>query len=161
MTPMRRPLIALGLVVLGLGFLGAAGYVWVDNDLAHYGQATYAIAAPEGADFEPQPTVPDDATVVAYEDLPSTAQAAFEAALEGEGRVLWEQDDQRAVAALSPHSGGYIRYRGEYYEFLLLVGHRGASYWQRGLLTFLGALGAGIALIGLGGRELRSARSPA
>lgn len=151
---MTRPLISSVLLVLGLVFLAAAGYVWVENDLAHYGQGTFAITGMEGSDLEPEPTTPEDASVIAYSDLPPKAQVAFDSARRGESHTLWSNDDRRAVDTLLEYSGEYVEYHGEYYQIVVLSGHRGQRYWLRGLVMFVGAGGIGLALTGFGGREL-------
>lgn len=150
---MARTAVVIGVLVLGLGFLGGAGYVWVENDLAHYGQATYAITGMEGSDLEPTSTVRENASVIAYSDLPPKAQRAFDRARHGRENTLWSKDDRRAVEALLPYSTEYIEYQGAYYRILILSGHRGQRYWWRGLLTFVGSGGVGLALIGFGVRE--------
>lgn len=150
---MTRTHIAAGLLIVGLGLLAVAGFVWVDNDLAHYGQSTYVITGPEGSELEPESTVPENATVIAYSDMPRKAQAAFDKAHQGEGMVLWQKDDQRAVEAIS--SGKYVEYQGEYYQIVILVGHRSQRYWVQGLVKFIAAGGIGLVLIGYSIRTLR------
>lgn len=147
-------MVIAGGLLLGLGFLGGAGYAWVENDLTHRGQATYAITGMEGSDLAPTSTVPDNASVIAYRDLPPKAQQAFDRARQGHGNVLWGQADRRAVEAILPYSTEYVEYNGDYYQILVLSGHRGAQYWRRGLLTFIGSGVIGLACIGFGVREL-------
>lgn len=151
---MTRTAVLVGMLVVGLGFVAGAGYVWMENDLAHYGQGTYAITGMGGSALEPTSTVPENASVIAYSDLPPKAQRAFDKARQGQGNTLWSKDDRRAVEALLPYSTGYVEYRGEYYQILILSGHRGQQYWWRGLLMFIGSAGIGLALIGAGVREL-------
>ena len=148
----QRRALAVALVALGLLALGGAGSLYLENDLAHYGQATYVIAPADPGGFEPRSSVPDDATVVDYGELPPRAQAGFDAARRGESLILWGQDDRRAIDAIEPYSGAYVQHQGQYYEILLLVGHRGPGYWQRGLLEFLAVAALGLGLIGAGAR---------
>lgn len=157
---MAKVAVWLGLLILGLGFLAGAGYVWTENDLAHYGQSTYAITGMEEGDIEPESTQPANSSVVAYSDLPPKAQAAFDKARNGEGNLLWSRDDRRAVEALWPYSGEYVEYQGEYYRILVLSGHRGDRYWRRALLKFIGAGAIGAALVGISVRNLHETRLP-
>lgn len=150
---MARTHIAAGLLIVGLGLLAVAGFVWVENDLSHFGQSTYVISGPEGSELEPQSTVPQGSSVIAYDDLPPKAQVAFERALQGDGTVLWAEDDRRAVEAVS--NGEYIEYQDEYYQFVILVGHRGQRYWVQGLLKFIAAGAGGLGLIGYSIQMLR------
>ena len=151
---MSRTVVIIGVLILGVGFLGGAGYAWIENDLAHRGQATYAITGMEGADLAPASTVPDNASVIAYRDLPPKAQQAFDKTRQGNGKVLWGQADRQAVEAILPYSTEYVEYNGDYYQILVLSGHRGAQYWRRSLLMFLGSGGIGVAFIGFGVKEL-------
>lgn len=151
----RRPgLLTVLVVVLGLAFLAGAGYVWVEYDLSHYGQGTYSITGMEGTELEPVSTVPDNASIIAYTDLPPNAQHAFDEARQGEEHLLWFKDDRRVVEALLPYSSEYVVYQGDYYQILILSGHRGQRYWQEALLKFIGAGGIGLLLIGFGVRDL-------
>lgn len=75
---MSRSVVAVGLLILGMGFLGGAGYLWVENDLAHFGQRTYAITGIDRKDIESTSTVPENASVVAFSDLSPNAQQAFD-----------------------------------------------------------------------------------
>jgi len=149
-----RSAISVVVLIIGLGFCAGAGYVWIESDLSHFGQGTYAITGMEGKEIEPVSTTPDNASIIGYTDLPPKAQRIFEKARRGEGHVLWSEDDRQSVEALLPYSGEYVEYQGAYYRIVILSGHRGQRYWQEALLKFIGAGGIGLVLIGFGGREL-------
>lgn len=156
---MARSVVAIGGLVLGICFLAGAGYVWAEYDLAHYGQGTYTITGMAGSEVTPSATVPENASVVAYTDLPPKAQRAFDKARRGKRHILWAQDDRQAVQALLPYSTEYIEYRGRFYRILLLSGHRGPDYWRTAVLKFGVTAGIGVVLLGVGVRELWLFRS--
>lgn len=103
---------AIGVLILRLGFLGGAGFVWLEYDLSHYGQTTYSVSGMEGTDVEPEQTVSENASIIGYTDLPPNAQRAYEKVRRGEGNVLWSKDNWRAVETLLPYSGEYVEYQG-------------------------------------------------
>lgn len=149
---MARARLAIVALIIGVGMVGYAGYYGVSNHLTHYGQAHYAMA---NVTEVPASQVTDPSTVVAYESLPTPGQLAFDAARSDESHRLWDGDNRRTIRALSDHT--YIRYQGEYYQYLLLVGHKGN--WEHILLT-TGLIGfSGVVLAGIGAWRVR--RSPA
>lgn len=117
------------LLVLGLAGLGTAGFLVTTHDVSTWGQASQWMQISEDS---PTDTVPDNASVIAYDDLPPEGQRAFDAAREGQVSELWEEDDRQLLDTLKEYE--YIRYEGEYYEYGFAIGEP-ESLWGIVMLT--------------------------
>ncbi len=144
---MPRDIVAIVGFLVGLALLASAGYYGLTNDITHYGQPQYAIT--EVTELS-ESSLPADAEVLSYESLPRDGRRAFDAAREGESYLLWEREDSQAIGLLIDHS--YIRYRGTYYDYLLLTGHKGT--WGEILGTTLLLGGAGLGLSAVAGSRM-------
>ncbi|WP_049936189.1 hypothetical protein [Haloplanus natans] len=130
----------LALLLVGLGLLVASGSIDPSP-----GGLTVSL------DEEPRASVPEGASVVAFEDLLPATQDAFQRAFDGGDGGAFDGDDRTARLPADTDterlaSYDYVRYRGRYYGFSVIsvdnVGSGG---------TFLAvALGIGaIAAVGL------------
>lgn len=75
-------------------------------------------------DGEPQDSVPENASVIAYQDLPSGIQNAFQTALETDESQAQLQEGA-SVGTL--YNYDYIRYQGGYYEFYFVAVDRAGT----------------------------------
>lgn len=101
----------LALLLAGLGLLVASGSIDPSP-----GGLTVSL------DEEPRASVPEDASVVAFEDLPPATQDAFRRALNDGDDGAFDDDDRTARLPADADterlaSYDYVRYRGDYYGF--------------------------------------------
>lgn len=108
------------LLLIGLSSLGYAGVVLNNTNVSKWGQEPHWL---QFTDESPIDSVPDDASVVAYSDLPVEGKRAFDNARQNRQYTLWSDDDSAVIQTLDQHD--YIRYRGEYFGYGLSHGHQG------------------------------------
>ena len=114
----------------------------------NYGQTPWTVEVSPAQD-------PDDADVVAYENLSPTEQRAFEEARgDGSATVYVENDD--GVRSFQTH--GYVRYEGETYA--VSSTHADGAWLYVTVLRYLLFGGAAVALL-YAGREAWRRRSDA
>lgn len=136
------------LLVVGLLVVAHPLYLW-----PHFGQTPYTVeVAPAAGD-----DLAEDATVLAYEELPADAQRAFDAALEN-GRVeLFSEADAAAIEGLGGDGETYVRKDGSVYRVSLYHAD-GAWLFVGPIRTLLSILGAALAVTGGLAAVDRSAR---
>lgn len=134
------------MLVLGIGVLVVAHPLYL---MPHFGQGVLYMHV-HGTDSG---SAPDD--TVAYSDLPSSAQAAFDTARREDSVQLYTVEDEAAIDALRSHSA--VRYRGTYYS--LSWSHTDAPWLFAGvfrlLLSLVGGLVVAIGSLAIAADDLR------